>query len=358
MTILLINLSLVFLLSFFARYLAVIPAGTYIPATIRPNRIFMLGTMLCFVLVSGLRSNIGDTYFYKHSFETNDFTWDYVQSQKDVGFGILQMLLKTYSGNPQILIFTTAAITNILIILVLYKYSRMFELSTYVYITSGLFLVSMNGLRQFLAAAIAFAATKYLIERSWIKYFLVVGLASTLHLSALVLIPIYFFVKYRAWSKATLVLLSFALLIVLGFEWFSSVFFSTIKDSHYAEYQNFQEGGASFLRVVVTAVPILVAYIGKEKLRKLFPESDFIVNLSLIALAVMLISTQNWIFARLAIYFQLYQLVLVGWIVKLFRDREQRFVYLGIIICYLLYYYYESVISLNILYKSDFINLP
>lgn len=355
MTILWINLALVFLLSYFARYFAVVPAGIYIPATIRPNRILMFGTILCFVLVSGLRSSIGDTYFYKHSFEINDFTWEYVQSQKDIGFGILQMMLKQYSNNSQILIVTTAALTNILIIPVFFKYSRMFEVSTYIFITGGLFLVSMNGLRQFLAAAIVFGATKYLIERRWLKYFLIVGLASTFHLSALVLIPIYFFVRYRAWSKATLVLLSFALLVVLGFEWFSSVFFSAIKNSHYSEYQNFHEGGANFLRVAVAAVPILIAYIGREKFRKIFPESDFIVNLSLIALAIMLISTQNWIFARLAIYFQLYQLILVGWIVKLFREREQRFVYLGMIICYFLYYYYESVISLNILYKSDFL---
>ena len=74
------------------------------------------------------------------------------------------------------MIFTTALITNILIISVLYKYSRMFELSTYVYITGGLFLVSMNGIRQVLAAAIIFTATKYLINGNWVKYFLIVFL--------------------------------------------------------------------------------------------------------------------------------------------------------------------------------------
>ncbi|TCN22188.1 EpsG family protein [Mesobacillus foraminis] len=358
MTILWINLALVFLLSYFARYFALIPTGTYIPATIRPSKILMLGTMLCFVLVSGLRTNIGDTFFYMHAFEMHDFTWDFILSQKDIGFGVLQMILRLQSNDAQILIFTTAAITNILIIFVLYKYSRLFEISIYFYITGGLFLVSMNGLRQFLAASIVFAATNFLIERSTLKYFLIVIFASTFHISALVLIPIYFFVKYRAWSKATLVLLAFALLIVLGFEWFSSFLFSTIKDTQYGEYQSFAEGGANFLRVGVCSVPIIVAYMGREKLRRIFPESDYIVNLSLIGLAIMLIATQNWIFARLAIYFQLYQIILVGWIVKLFSERQQRFVYYGIIVCYFLYYYYECVISLNIVYKSNFFNIP
>lgn len=358
MTILWINLALVFLLSYFARFFAIRPAGSYIPATIRPSKVLMLGTILCFVLVSGLRTNIGDTFFYMHAFDTHEFTWDFILSQKDVGFGFLQMILKFYTNNAQILIFTTAAITNVFIILVLFRYSRLFELSIYYYITSGLFLVSMNGLRQFLAAAIVFGATKFLIERSWHKYILVIIFASTLHISALVLIPIYFFVKYRAWSKATLVLLSFAFLIALGFEWFSSFLFSTIKGTQYGDYQNFAEGGANFLRVAVSSVPILVAYIGREKLRRIFPESDYIVNLSLIGLAIMVIATQNWIFARLAIYFQLYQIILVGWIVKLFNERQQRFVYYGIVVCYFLYYYYECVISLNIVYKSNILSIP
>ena len=46
------------------------------------------------------------------------------------------MLLQQFSDDPQILVFTTAFITNILIVLVLYKYSRLLELSLYVYITS------------------------------------------------------------------------------------------------------------------------------------------------------------------------------------------------------------------------------
>lgn len=355
MTILWINLAIVFILSFFSRYFAVTTSyGTISSESIKPNKILAFAAMLTLALISGLRSNIGDTYFYKHSFEMNNFTWEFINSQKEIGFGILQMILKRYYSNPQILIFITAIITNILIVLVLYKYSRMFELSTYVYITGGLYLVSMNGMRQCLAAAIIFTATKYLIEGNWIKFILVVLFASTFHESALVLIPIYFMVRFKAWSKATFVLLLFSIVIVLGFDKFSSILFSTIKDTEFGHYQNFNEGGASVFRVAVNGVPLIIAYFGREKLRKIFPESDYIVNMSIIGFIFMIISTQNWIFARFSIYFSLYQLILISWIVKLFREKDQRVIYYGLLICYLLYYYYESVVSLNIIYKSDY----
>ncbi|MEK3885894.1 EpsG family protein [Bacillus sp. FSL K6-3431] len=355
MTFLWLNLFIVFILSFFARYFstAVLAAGS-IP-TIKPNKTLVTGALLSLVIISGLRNNIGDTYFYKRIYEINDFTWEFITSQKDIGFGLLQMLLKNYSDDPQIMIFTTALITNILIISVLFKYSRMFELSTYVYITGGLFLVSMNGIRQVLAAAIIFTATKYLMNGSWAKYFAVVILASMFHQSALILIPIFFLVRYKAWSNATYILLFFSIAIVIGFDQFSALLFSAIGDTQYGQYSNFDEGGASIVRVAVDAVPLVIAYLGREKFREIFPSSDYIVNMALIGFIFMLISTQNWIFARFAIYFSLYQLILISWIIKLFCKKDQRFVYYVLLICYGLYYFYENVITLNILYKSDFL---
>jgi transmembrane protein EpsG len=352
MEILWLNLGVVFFFSFFARYYAKTDINAISMGT---NKIFALGAFLSLVLVSGLRANIGDTYFYKHSYENNDFTWDQIETMDSVGFGILQMILKRFSDDPQILIFTTAIITNIIIVYVFLKYSRHFELSTYVYITGGLYLVTMNGIRQSLTAAIIFMATRYIIKGNFIAYSLIVLFASTFHESALVLIPIYFLVRYRAWSRATLMLLLIAVVIVIGFDQFSSILFTSLENTQYGHYKGFQEGGANVIRVAVFGFPLFIAFLGRERLREIFPESDYIVNMALIGFVFMIVSTQNWIFARFNIYFELYQLILVGWIVKVFREKEQRFVYLGLIVCYFVYYFYENVISLNINYKSDYI---
>lgn len=355
MAILWLNLAIVFFFSLFARYYAKPVYSPVSITTISLNKIFVLGTMLSLSLISGLRANIGDTYFYKYAYEFNDFTWNQVKEKDNIGFWILQMILKQYSDDPQILIFTTAVITNFLIIMVFMRYSRLFEISTFIYITSGLYLVTMNGLRQSLTAAIIFTATKFIISGNFIAFAMVVLFASTFHESALILLPIYFLVRYKAWSRSTIMLLVVAILIVIGYDQFSSILFSTLEETQYGHYKNFQEGGANIIRVAVSAAPLLIAYLGREKLRAIFPESDYIVNMSLIGLVFMIVSTQNWIFARFNIYFDLYQLILVGWVVKLFNQKEQRMVYLGILACYFLFHYYESVISLNINYRSEFI---
>jgi transmembrane protein EpsG len=358
MTVLWFNLFLVFIFAFFSRYAASvqIPNGPSLPLTIKPNKLLIFISISSLILVSGLRSNIGDTYFYMHSYNITEFTFESVTGQHDIGFGILQMLLKNYlSTDPQILILTTALITNLLIVGVMYKYSRMIELSLYVYITGGLFLVSMNGIRQLLAAAIVFTATKYLIDGNWIKYFFIVLFASLFHQSALILLPIYFLVRSKAWSKSTVVLIISALIIVVGFDQFTSVLFSAIEDTQYGHYKDFAEGGANILRVAVDLIPLAIAYLGRDKMREIFPDNDVIVNMALLGFVFMLISTQNWVFARFAIYFSLYQLILISWIIKLFKKNDQRIVYFGMLACYFLYYFYENVISLGIVYKSDYL---
>lgn len=358
MTILWINLIVVFVFALLSRYFAAYSSQTITPVHIKPNKFLVFGAMITLVAISGLRSNIGDTFNYKNIYIDNDFTWDYVFSEKDYGFGILQMILKNnISEDPQIMIFTAALITNVLIVIVFYQYSRMIEISLYVYITGGLFLVSMNGIRQVLAAAIAFTAIRYLINRNWVKYTIIVLIASTFHQSALVLIPIYFLVRFRAWSKSTVLIILLAVLAVLAFDQFTSLLFKALEDTQYSDYEQFDEGGSNILRTIVASAPLIIAYFGRKKLKGIFPASDYIINMAILGLIFMLISTQSWIFARISIYFELYNLILISWIVKLFSEKEGRILYFGIVICYLIYFYYEHVINLNIQYKSNFLTL-
>lgn len=358
MTIFYIQLVLVFILALFARYFArpVRLEGIQL-AVPKPNRTLAVAVAVLLIIVSGLRNNIGDTIFYMHSYSITSFTWGGVDWKDDFGFNLMQALLQLISPDPQILIFVTALVTNALIVYVLYSYSRLFEVSIYVFITSGLYTVSMNGIRQFMAAAIIFAATKYLLKGSFWKYALVVLFASTIHQSALIMLPVYFVVRREAWTAATAVLVACAVIGVVAYNELSSVLFSAIENTQYGEYKEFSEGGANFIRVLVNVVPLVIAWFGRHQLREWFPNSDSIVNLSLINCIVMLISTQNWIFARFTIYFGLYQLILTTWVILMFRNKDRKLIYFALLFAYFLYYYYEQVISLHIWYGSHYLKL-
>lgn len=352
MTILWINFLAVYVSSFFSRYFGR-PLNSV--TRVAPNRFLTGLIIIVLVIVSGLRLNIGDTYFYMHSYTISQFPLQKMKFKGEFGFYLFQSLLHHISNDPQILVFTTALITNILIVLVLYKYSRLFEVSMFVFIASGLFTVSMNGIRQTLAASIIFAATYFLLKGNWKSFILVVLLASTIHNSALIFIPIYFIVRRKAWSKVTFSLLGVAILITLMYSTFSSALFDALSNTEYGHYSNFSEGGTNILRIAVSGVPLLIAFLGREKLRKIWPQSDYIVNLSLLGFLFMVISYKDWIFARFDIYFELYSLILFSWIIPLFAKKQQYLVYYSLVVCYLAYFFYEQVITLGIQYHSNYL---
>lgn len=352
MTIFWINLAIVFIFSAMARYVAKpVSIG---PVYSKPNKLFVFLALLSLILVSGLRSNIGDTFFYMYSYTIGDFSWSGINFKGEFGFYIYQLLLKNLSSDPQILIFVTALITNVLIVIALYKYANLFEIAMFLYITSGVYLVTMNGIRQMLAASIVLIATKYILNGNWKKYILIVLIASTIHTSALFLLPVYFIVRRKPWSWSTSSILIISVLVTIVFSKFPGIVFLFVENTTYGHYQNFNEGGANILRAAVCAIPLIIAYLGRKKLKELWPKSDIIVNLSLLNFVVMVLATQNWIFARIALYFSLYNVLLITWIIPVFKKNDQKLVYYGVIFLYLIYYFYEMVISLGVQYKSNY----
>lgn len=351
-----LNLGAVFSFAFTARYFSVPTVQELsFPPKVKPNAYLAFLALSIMVAVAGLRRGIGDTYVYREIYDDTVWNLNLALEAEEPGFALLQWGLQSISSDGQILIFTASLITLTLITLVLYNYSRLFELSLYVFITSGMFLVSMNGMRQYLAASIVFAGAAFLFKGKLIPYVLTVLLASTFHQSALIMLPVYFIVRREAWTKTTMGLVFAGTVFAFGYDQFSHIVFGAIEDTKYGSYSEFNEGGANIIRVAVSAAPVLLAYIGRHRLKEIFPQSDIVVNLSLMGLIFMMVSTQQWIFARMAIYFDLFSLILISWVVKVFAEKDQRVIYYAIVVLYLFYFFYEYSVTLNIEYRSEYL---
>lgn len=355
MTVFYSTLILTFILALFSRK---IEEGRYKNIA----QIFILIIGFIFISVAGFRLNIGDTYFYKHSYE-NFYQYNLSEFTIKQGFDIFQYFLYQMSPDPQFMIFITSLVTQSAIIYTFYKYRSYFELEIYMYITCGLFLVTMNGLRQAFVGALLFLATKLIVKRRFITYLIVVCILSTMHSTALIMIPIYFIAIREAWSKSTLVII---LISMLGFIFFNELmptFFDILgEESKYAVYEDTmsQKGqGSSLMRVLVNAVPVILAYCNRKRLKENWNDSNVFVNISIINLIFITFALYNWIFARFQLYFQFYNIVLLPYVIKTCFDRkeERNLIYYLFLICYFIFFYYEQVIGgIGLGYKSNYIN--
>lgn len=309
--------------------------------------IILLVIITIFVMVSGFRDGIGDTPYYKHSYTllaNNPFI---SLDGKDIGFAIFQLILINISTNPQFLVLVTSFITQSLNIIGMYKYRSLYELQVYMYITSGYWLTSMNGIRQAMAAAIIFSATSNIINGHFFIYCSIVIFASLFHGSALVMIPIYFIVRETPWSKRIRQLMILIVISFFLYDILEPVFYKLIENTSYSEYNHYSEGGSSFMRAVISLIPIMLAYYFREEIAEKWPESGIFINMSLINSIILFFSMYNWIFARLTYYFQLYNFILLPFIISVLPNfKERRIVYYGFLLCYFFFMYYEQVIGL------------
>ncbi|MCD2502907.1 EpsG family protein [Clostridium sp. NSJ-145] len=317
----------------------------------KPSIFYTLIVIAILALFSGLRWGIGDTPFYVHTYNLLGPGFNAEGYEK--GFLLIMQILKKISANPQFMIFVLGVVTTSLNIWIMRQYSACFELSVFMYITSGFYLVTMNGLRQCLAAAFLFTGTYLIIKGKFKAYLLLVLLMTTIHSTAIVMIPLYFIARMEPWSKSIYIVLGVFLIGLFFYEPMMQIL-SQVNDKA-AVYSESTEGGANIVRVAVYIVPVIFSYLKREELSKVWPESNIFVNISLVNLMIMLFSLYNWIFARFNIYTQVYTFVLLPYIIiKCLNGKERRLIYYGLLSAYFVFFIFEYKISMNIVYTTNF----
>ena len=163
----------------------------------KPNRFLYIISVIILIIISGMRSSIGDTGYYLYSFKYLPDSLDEIIRMRDFGFGVFSFLVKVVYDHPQFLLIVTSILILTLIMSTIYKYSPFLLLSLFVFLTSGSYVSTMNGIRQSIVASILFASLHLLINGRYLKYIIIVLILSTIHQSVLIMIPVYFIVIFK-----------------------------------------------------------------------------------------------------------------------------------------------------------------
>jgi transmembrane protein EpsG len=233
----------------------------------------------------------------------------------------------------------------------------------YYFITSASFVWLMNGMRQFIPASILFGLSRLIVEKKWKVFFPITLLLSTIHGSAIILIPSYFIVQTKPWSKATASIIAIFVLCTFFFQKVIPGIFVFLQGTQYAGYEQpiISLYGSNILRFIIASIPPVLAFMRRREIEKLNdPILSVCINMSILnACIFMLSSAGGSIFiGRLNIYFELYNLLLLPVLFsKVYKIYEKVPLYIGCIIGYLAYFYYQMVIVWHAYYYSDILNL-
>ncbi len=328
-----------------------------------PNPVAVILPIVFFTVFVALRKTIGDTYFYMHSFnlmpDNNPIKIEYFFTGM---FGFFQNIIRNMTDDPQWLIAFAAVFSIPVPLIILYKYCPRFEMAIFMFVAFSYLGGAMNGMRQYMAASIVLLATRYLFslkKTDFIKYAVIILLAYCMHNSAIIMLPLYFVVRRRAWQVSSYLIVLGSMVGVVVFDAILPSFLSTLEQTSYAHYSengwftSGQEGGSSLFRVMFIAYPLVLAYMNRERLKMLGHIGDILVNIVFLDVAIYIISLYNWIFARLAIYLAIYFMIFVIWVVNYAVKPKDRSMFMFATI--VVYFLYSRMDSFTIsMYESDY----
>lgn len=303
----------------------------------------------------------GDTYSYRYLYEFVPSSLGqlgtYVESaSKDKGFAVLSVLIKSFFGDSEIPFFFILALIQMLCVaLILRKYSSNYWLSIFFFIASTDYMSWMhNGIRQFTAVVLVFAATGLMLKKKYVPLILVILVASTIHGSALLMIPIVFIVQGEAWNKKTLLCILASVLALFFVNQFTSMLDLLLSDTQYtnvvSDWQSMTDDGTNPIRVLVYSVPTILSVVGYRYIKtENDPVINMTVNAGIVATAIAIVSmgTSGVFIGRLPIYCSMYSTgILLPWELKnMFEDNSARLMTVITVVCYIAFFYYQMHIT-------------
>ncbi len=236
------------------------------------------------------------------------------------GFILLNIFISFFTENRYIFILVITLLTYSLLFQSFKKYANNYAFAMIMFM--GLwFYFSFTYLRQVLGASIAWLSIKYIIDRKPWKFFLVILIATTIHKSAIILLPAYFIPIRKFSTRNILYLMIFIALI--GITPIPNAIFSVYGDVSVVEMQSDYNAAGSF-RVAYAMEAFLFLYIILKRYRYVPNDKVDLVmlNLALMFCATLLFFVRSPNGGRLSWYFMLGLIVTISTVVSVGRGQR------------------------------------
>ncbi len=311
--------------------------------------------MTCFCF---LRTNYNDTAAYVNGFRAAPSPSEFLASGQlwdltgNPLFYFYESLIRSITGNYHIFFFPVSFLSCYSAVKLFYRYSASPALSLLIYYSVGTFMLFMAAMKQCVAASLLVLSIPYAIDRKYVRFYLLVGLASLFHTYAILfaIVPLLF---GKPWGLRTYILLLASIFSLLTFQSTLGAFLDYAQSvgAHAAEDDLFDGHAVNALRVAVYLVPGILAFLFRERL---FADSsraeNLFVNLSILSGLILMIGLAQGanLMARMAGFFEIGSAVCLPWMIqKIFNRRSARLVTQIAVVMYFGYFLYEFTISKN-----------
>ncbi len=266
------------------------------------------------------------------------------------GFKFIVRTLQVIFGDEAYLVIFAffSLVTVYFFVKALEQQSEWFVISLFLLMANGYYFSSLNTVRYYLAFAVAIFSMKYVIDRRYTEFLVTVLLASLIHKTVLIVIPVYLIcrLRWKPWFYGVVAAGAGSLLIFKDL--YRKLIFLV-----YPFYQDsaFDTGRISWINILKAAAVLILAILFYKDALKESESNRFYFKLSLVAFIVFACCSFVPEYTRIGYYFAAAQIFLVPSVLKHIRAKWLRVLCItGVLLCYAGYFVFflKSCYQVNI----------
>lgn len=241
-------------------------------------------------------------YYYDFIFKSVE---ELAASRIEKGFLLPMKYLADVIYDYQAMFVVIAFVVAALVMLYIYKYSSNVWISVAAFLGFGVYFNSMNFMRQLIAALLVTFALRYIQSRQPLRYLILILFASTLHFTALVMLPFYFLLRIR---MNYAVLSAYAGIAVLTY-WKSTEIMELVTSRFYTYYDPSQSAemthGLPIGYFIGFAALFAAAFALRKPLIGLRKFNGILINCAFFTMLFEFYGTKHTVISRFALLFYL-----------------------------------------------------
>jgi transmembrane protein EpsG len=308
----------------------------------RTCNVILAGFIL--ILFSGLRYNVGTDYM--------TYTYNYIIYRDEPLFSTIQFSLSIIAkgalfiyDDPITWIFLMSFMTIGLIIWTIYRKSPCVYLSIFLFIFMGMLAASFNLVKQYAAIAILFAAQDFIVKKKFRWWLCSCMVATTFHVSAIFMVPIYFLVNRKIDWHQFFLLSTIGVIISFCYVYLFDII-SLLKEGDGITdiTSDIATTNVNYLRVMVNCSPAILYFISKKRFStEEVSNKNFLLyaNMSILNSVLSLASMNSVYLSRFFSYTNIYGVLFMPYLLSKF-DRNSRYILTTIILLlYFIFWNYD-----------------
>ncbi|MFS7403404.1 EpsG family protein [Carnobacterium maltaromaticum] len=294
-----------------------------LPKNKKYKKMFVFFMGLGIFLVMSLRGEYvgSDLSNYKFQYYTD------VLRPTELAYSYLNNYLRDLNFSFQQYLALLALFCTLVLSILYYKYSKNIFFSFYLYLTIGMFAMSLTGLRQ--TIAVMFTALAFMLMRKNrpVLFIIFIFIAYYFHNSAIIFFPVYLVRKIKLNKKTATIVYLFSILTFIFRKNIASLSLMVVPEKYLKYSHSFEIINVNPIVIIVSLlIPLACLFFWKNIDKKDENLMSIVFFFSCVTIVLNILSLEINLLERMSYYFSFYVMILIPNVIESIKNNKDRFI--------------------------------